>query len=184
MKEILLSIARQAQDTLLWDTNSHVQSPSKQRFVNEDEDEDELRGFIIELEKSKDDEDAFELLTLFLDEKNHLKAYFDETLQKNIDISKSSLEMKRKLLDFGLSHTNIRKGINTARLGLIPTAPSDHLPIKMFTSNDLSEKISLFSWNLLSNDHLFNNLMNVNAYKEIIANPKMINSANCKTVSK
>ena len=63
-------------------------------------------------------------------------------------------------LERKLSLSAFRRGTSAFRYGLVPRGVSDHLPIKAKIS--LSEdEISLLSWNMLADVHLYNNFKNI-----------------------
>lgn len=53
-----------------------------------------------------------------------------------------------------------RYGSSAFRYGLVPEGISDHLPVTTKTTIE-EEEIAIMSWNLLADEHLFNNFMNV-----------------------
>ncbi|MFN3234573.1 MAG: endonuclease/exonuclease/phosphatase family protein [Gammaproteobacteria bacterium] len=67
----------------------------------------------------------------------------------------------QRTLEDRLSNSAFRHGTSAFRLGLIPESYSDHLPFEAKLSLEENETISLISWNLLSDDHLYNNFMNI-----------------------
>ncbi len=69
-------------------------------------------------------------------------------------------------LESKLSSSAFRKGVSAFRYGLIPKGYSDHLPVKLELS---SGQFTAISWNMLADDHLYNNFMNVTG-SDIIAN--------------
>ncbi len=60
-------------------------------------------------------------------------------------------------LEEQLNGSAFRHGTSAFRYGLIPSGYSDHLPIVL----TVNEKFSAISWNLLADDHLYNNFMNI-----------------------
>ncbi len=69
-------------------------------------------------------------------------------------------------LNRALSENASRRGTSAFRLGFIPQGPSDHLPIVATTKTAKNTPLSLVSWNLLADSHLYNNFMNVSGTKE------------------
>ncbi len=68
-------------------------------------------------------------------------------------------EVAKKSVEQKLSHA-FRYGSSAFRFGLIPEGVSDHLPIVSEVSVG-ERKVKLSSWNLLADEHLFNNFMNI-----------------------
>lgn len=67
--------------------------------------------------------------------------------------------MAREAVSFQLENA-FRYGSSAFRYGLIPEGISDHLPIlSEATANEMP--IRMLSWNLLADEHLFNNFMNI-----------------------
>ena len=60
-----------------------------------------------------------------------------------------------------LQKSAFRHGTSAFRYGLIPQAPSDHLPISALVQSSHLSVFNLMSWNLLADAHLYNNFMNV-----------------------
>jgi hypothetical protein len=81
-------------------------------------------------------------------------------------ISKTEfLERKIKLQNAFLK-SSFRQGTSLFRLGLVPVSVSDHLPVEITTELHGTTH-AMFSWNMLSDEHLFNNFMNISGLKII-----------------
>ena len=77
----------------------------------------------------------------------------------NADSKMEKFKKVAKELEDNLNHA-FRYGSSAFRLGLIPKGVSDHLPIVM-KINLGQENLQMMSWNLLADEHLFNNFMNI-----------------------
>lgn len=77
-------------------------------------------------------------------------------------------KMIRNLLDSKLTGSAFRRGISAHRLGLIQDGISDHLPIKIGSELDKCS-LTLISWNLLADVHLYNNFMNITGTQALLA---------------
>ena len=71
------------------------------------------------------------------------------------------LQSRIKQLEEQLETSAFRRGTSVFRYGLIPQAPSDHLPISALVHPSQAPVLNLMSWNLLADAHLYNNFMNV-----------------------
>lgn len=86
---------------------------------------------------------------------------------KNEKIQKTSTGLKTRyaqtynFLNRALFENASRHGTSAFRLGFIPQSVSDHLPIAASIETEKKTAISLISWNLLADTHLYNNFMNV-----------------------
>ncbi len=78
-------------------------------------------------------------------------------------------KMIKFLLERNLAGCAFRRGTSAHRLGLIQEGVSDHLPIKILAKNG-TESTSLISWNMLADEHLYNNFMNISGTSELLAN--------------
>jgi hypothetical protein len=76
-----------------------------------------------------------------------------------------SFKEKCLSLEEKLTHSAFRRGTSAFRLGLIPTGPSDHLPLIAKIKHQEQANLTLLSWNLLADDHLFNNFMNISGIR-------------------
>ena len=64
------------------------------------------------------------------------------------------------LIQRAFNNSAFRKGTSLFRLGLVPSNVSDHLPIDIKIK--INEQVhNVLCWNMLSDDHLFNNFMNI-----------------------
>lgn len=70
----------------------------------------------------------------------------------------------RKQLNKLLTESATRYGSSAFRLGLVTSGVSDHLPIQI-QADMAGRKLRLISWNMLADQHLYNNLMNVSGAK-------------------
>lgn len=73
-----------------------------------------------------------------------------------------------KNLEAQLKGSAFRRGTSAFRFGLIPQAPSDHLPIVATLKPNALTEYSVLSWNMLATDHLYNNFMNVSGTRELL----------------
>lgn len=76
-----------------------------------------------------------------------------------------SFTEKRLSLEEKLTHSAFRRGTSAFRLGLIPAGPSDHLPLIARIKHLEQADLTLLSWNLLADDHLYNNFMNISGIR-------------------
>ena len=72
-------------------------------------------------------------------------------------------------LNHALFENAFRNGASAFRFGLTPRGASDHLPITANIETGDKTKLSLISWNLLADDHLYNNFMNITGTKELFS---------------
>ena len=68
----------------------------------------------------------------------------------------NSFNNNRDHLNILFSESAFRRGTSAFRFGLIPEGPSDHLPFLVQAPDT-----TFVSWNLLADDHLYNNFMNI-----------------------
>lgn len=80
---------------------------------------------------------------------------------------KPSFEATRQQLEARLTQSAFRRGTSAFRLGLIPQGVSDHLPIAANISTS-QQSIKLVSWNLLADQHLYNNFMNISGSQLLV----------------
>lgn len=80
-------------------------------------------------------------------------------LRENLIMPKTFTQ-KQQELEAKLNHT-FRYGSSAFRFGLVPKGVSDHLPIVSQLPLRKSKEINMMSWNLLADEHLFNNFMNI-----------------------
>lgn len=73
------------------------------------------------------------------------------------------------MLEQHLQNHAMRRGTAAFRRGLINTGVSDHLPIQSIITTARNQSINLLSWNMLADEHLYNNFRNVNGTREMIA---------------
>lgn len=74
-----------------------------------------------------------------------------------------------KKLDTALAKSAFRRGISAFRYGLILEGVSDHLPISAIRTNADGKRTTLFSWNCLADQHLYNNFMNISGTDALAA---------------
>ena len=79
------------------------------------------------------------------------------------------IEQNRQKISQKLAQSAFRRGSSAFRLGLLPAGISDHLPITASLVTPLGTQFQLTSWNLLSDDHLFNNFMNISGSAQLMS---------------
>ena len=73
---------------------------------------------------------------------------------------------RKMALQKAFTDSAFRVGTSLFRLGLIPSNVSDHLPIDIHAEIN-NEEHQILSWNMLSDEHLFNNFMNISGIETI-----------------
>ncbi|PJD92937.1 MAG: hypothetical protein CK424_05060 [Legionella sp.] len=79
------------------------------------------------------------------------------------------------LLEESLAGSAFRRGTSAHRLGLIQEGISDHVPIKILVQKDNDDvtkentDVTMISWNLLADAHLYNNFMNITGTQQLLA---------------
>lgn len=86
-------------------------------------------------------------------------------------------------LNQALFDNAFRRGVSAFRFGLIPQGASDHLPISAKIETTEKMTFSLVSWNLLADDHLYNNFMNITGTKELFSAIQEISNTNIYCVN-
>ena len=88
-------------------------------------------------------------------------AFGPEALKKILDALKQLMfRLRQEEIEHKLSQSAFRRGISAFRHGLMPAGISDHLPVSV-TFNLEAEPVSMMSWNLLADCHLYNNFLNI-----------------------
>lgn len=78
-----------------------------------------------------------------------------------------SFKQRAQRLEDKLFASAFRRGISAFRYGLIPLGYSDHLPIQARVQAPRIGSIDAISWNLLADDHLYNNFMNISGTQHL-----------------
>lgn len=72
-------------------------------------------------------------------------------------------------LEQKLSRSSFCLGSSAFRFGLIPQGISDHLPIQAKVAPKTGSEFTMMSWNMLADQHLFNNFVNISGRDAIAA---------------
>ena len=91
----------------------------------------------------------------------------------------TAIKERAEKLETQLSESAFRRGTSAFRLGLVPMGISDHLPIEITLRSSQGQSLSMISWNLLSDDHLYNNFMNISGGKLLLKAKRQKMPAGC-----
>lgn len=89
----------------------------------------------------------------------------------------------RKIVNQQFKRSAFRRGVSAFRHGLIPAGVSDHLPIESQIPLSEDRSFSLLSWNLLADEHLYNNFMNITGSAELYAALNKVEGSGCAYTS-
>jgi hypothetical protein len=104
-------------------------------------------------------------MKLILNKSKNMPKYEHIIDEKEDFMTKMKNNEIRQELENNLNHA-FRFGSSAFRFGLIPEGVSDHLPIKASLPLKNSD-VTMFSWNLLAEEHLFNNFRNISGLSDL-----------------